>query len=89
MQESKEAIFLELQKILHDLFEVEPDKVTLPSNLYEELGLDSIDAVDLIAHLQTITGRKFNPEEFKTVRTVQDVVDVIHAELSKSSDDSA
>jgi acyl carrier protein len=80
---SKEAILAELKKLLHELFEIDPSSITLDSKLFEDLDLDSIDAVDLIVHLQTLTKRKFNPEEFKSVRTVSDVVDVIHAELIK------
>lgn len=83
MQANKDEILNELKKIMHELFEIEPEDITLDSNLYEELDIDSIDAVDLIAHLQTITGRKFNPEEFKSVRKISDVVDVIYAELNK------
>lgn len=83
MKHTKENIFKELKKILHELFEIDPEKISLDSKLYEELDLDSIDAVDLIVHLQSITKRKFKPEEFKSVRTVADVVDVIYAELSK------
>ncbi len=83
MKHTKEEIFNELRKIMHELFEVDPQQITLESKLYEELDLDSIDAVDLIVHLQKITGRKFKPEEFKSVRTVADVVEVIYLELSK------
>jgi len=83
METSRDNILAELRKIMEELFEVQPEAVQLEVNLYEDLDLDSIDAVDLIVHLQTMTGRKFNPEEFKAVRTVQDVVNVIHAELSK------
>jgi acyl carrier protein len=84
MDASRENILDELRKIMEELFEVAPEDVQLEVNLYEDLDLDSIDAVDLIVHLQTMTGRKFNPEEFKAVRTVADVVNIIHAELSKS-----
>ena len=38
---------------------------------------DSIDAIDMIVHLQKKTGNKIKPEEFKAVRTVQDVVDAV------------
>ncbi len=82
MDISKENILVELKKLLHELFELNPDTITLDSKLYEDLDLDSIDAVDLIVHLQSLTNKKFNPEEFKTVRTIRDVVNVIHAELS-------
>ena len=82
MNLSKKEIFAQLKTIMHELFEVDPADLHLESKLYEELDLDSIDAVDLIVHLQTITGRKFNPEEFKSVRTINDVINVIHAELN-------
>ncbi len=83
MEHTREEILNELKKILHELFELDPESITPESKLYEELDLDSIDAVDLIVHLQNITRRKFNPEEFKSVKTVADVVEVIVTELSK------
>lgn len=81
MQACKADIFNELQKTLYELFELEIAKTRLDSHLYEELDLDSIDAVDLLAHLQTMTQVKFQPEEFKAVKTVSDVVDVIYNKL--------
>lgn len=83
MKHSRKAIFTELKKIIHELFEVDPKLIALDSRLYEDLDLDSIDAIDLIVHLQSITKRKFKPEEFKAVRTIADVVEVIYKELSK------
>ncbi len=83
MKYSKEEILNELKKILQELFEIDPEQVTLDAKLYENLDLDSIDAVDLIVRLQSMTNRKFKPEEFKAVRTISDVVDIIYAELSK------
>ncbi len=82
MQANKDDIFRELKNIMHELFEINPDAIQLDSNLYEELDIDSIDAVDLISNLQTMTGRKFNPEEFKSVRLVSDVVNVIYTALN-------
>ncbi|MEY8714601.1 acyl carrier protein [Francisella philomiragia] len=83
MSFSKEQIFAQLQDILNNLFEIDKDDVTLDSTLYEDLDLDSIDAVDLVVQLQSFTGRKFKPEEFKSVRTVGDVVDTIVAALAQ------
>ncbi len=83
MNFSKEQIFAQLQDILNNLFEIDKDDVTLDSTLYEDLDLDSIDAVDLVVQLQSFTGRKFKPEEFKSVRTVGDVVDTIVAALAQ------
>ena len=84
MQASKEEILQQLQKILNELFEIPQEDIKPDAQLYDDLDLDSIDAVDLIVHLQSVTGRKFNPEEFKAVRTIQDVIDVIYKELSSS-----
>ncbi|MCV5899392.1 acyl carrier protein, partial [Escherichia coli] len=54
------------------------------AHLYQDLDLDSIDAVDLVVHLQNVTGKKIKPAEFSTVRTVDDVVNAV-TELLKES----
>ena len=77
-EKTKTEILAELKEHLKKLFEIDPATVTLESTLYQDLGLDSIDAVDLVVQLQSATGRKIKPEEFKAVRTVSDVVDAIH-----------
>jgi acyl carrier protein len=72
---SKEDIEHQLRDYLVKMFEVSPEKITRDARLFEDLDLDSIDAVDLIVMLQNVTGRKFKPEEFKSVRTVGDLID--------------
>jgi acyl carrier protein len=73
----KQEIYQEIRVLLVKLFELDEADIKPESRLYEDLELDSIDAVDLIVHLQKTTGRKIKPEMFKSVRTVQDVVDAI------------
>ncbi|KAA8728668.1 MAG: acyl carrier protein [Ewingella americana] len=73
----KQDIYQEIRVLLVKLFELDEEDIKPESRLYEDLELDSIDAVDLIVHLQKTTGRKIKPEMFKSVRTVQDVVDAI------------
>ncbi len=80
--QSREQILAALTKILVDEFEIEADDITLEASLYQELDLDSIDAVDLVIKLQQMTGKKIKPEEFKAVRTVDDVITAIEG-LSK------
>lgn len=65
--------FDEIKRILIDHFEIDETDVKPDANLYEDLGLDSIDAVDLVIKLQELTGQKIKPEQFKDVRTVDDV----------------
>ncbi len=74
----KEPILGKLKEFLVDLFEVPEENITLEARLSEDLDLDSIDAVDLIVKLQELTGRRIKPDEFKSVRTVQDVVDRVY-----------
>jgi acyl carrier protein len=78
---NKDAIFQEVADLLVKLFEIPPEKITPESRLYEDLELDSIDAVDMIVHLQKRIGRKIQPEMFKAVRTVQHVVDAVETLL--------
>ena len=73
----KQQIFQEISAIMVKLFELDAKDIKLDSKLYEDLELDSIDAVDLVVHLQKTTGKKINPELFKSVRTVEDVVNAI------------
>lgn len=74
---SREDIFTTLQAALVELFELDAERVTLDANLYEDLEIDSIDAVDLIDHIKRQTGKKIAAEEFKSVRTVGDVVEAV------------
>ena len=71
---SREEIFEKLKTILVDDFEIAPEKLTHDANLFEGLELDSIDAVDLAVKLQEFTEKKISPENFKQIRTVNDVV---------------
>ncbi len=74
---NKKEIYQEVASLLTSLFEIEPDDIRPDARLYEDLELDSIDAVDMVVHLQKRTGRKIKPETFRSVRTVQDVVDAV------------
>lgn len=76
---NKDEIFKLIKEFLVNDFECAEEKVTLQTKLFEDLDLDSIDAVDLIVKLQQVTGKKIDPETFKQVRTIGDVVDAIHA----------
>ena len=68
--------------MLENEFDIENDDVNLDSRLYEDLDLDSIDAVDLMAWIVKITGKRIAPEDFKNVRTVGDVIDELERQLS-------
>lgn len=76
--QTREDIFALLSEALIELFELDAEQITLDANLYDDLEIDSIDAVDLIDHLKRKTGKKIAAEAFKTVRTVDDVVEAVY-----------
>ena len=78
---SREQIFAQVQRELCELFDLKPAQITLESRLNDDLDLDSIDAVDLAVRLQDLTNKRIKPEQFKAVRTVEDVVDAVEEML--------
>ena len=62
---------------LENLFEVDISQVSGSTNLYEDLEIDSIDAIDLIDHIKRQTGHKLQAEDFRSVRTINDVVQAV------------
>jgi acyl carrier protein len=80
---SMEEIYPWLVDILHDMFDLDKAKITGEANLYTDLDIDSIDAVDLAVKLKQLTGKRLQPEVFKSVRTVQDVVNALAGLLVK------
>ena len=80
--QTRDEIYQLLQTLLVEMFEVEPEHIKPSASLYEDLDIDSIDAVDLIVQLREITGKKIKPEDFKSVRTIQDILDSLESMFS-------
>lgn len=78
---SREEIFNKIKQILLEQFEIEADLITPEANLYQDLDIDSIDAVNLIIELKSITQRKMALDEFNQVKTVADAVNVVEQVL--------
>jgi acyl carrier protein len=74
---SKDELYVWVVDLLAEMFELDKSKLTLQSNLYADLDIDSIDAVDLAVKLKQMTGKRLQPEVFKTIRTIGDVVDAL------------
>lgn len=79
---TRDEIHQQLKTILFENFEIELERITLEANLYEDLDLDSIDAVDLVIHVQELIGTKVGPDEFKAARTVNDVITAVEGLLA-------
>lgn len=71
----------EIQQVLTDalvsLFEVDAEKIKPETHLYQDLEIDSIDAIDLIDYIKRQTGYKLQAEDFRNVRTVNDVIEAV------------
>jgi acyl carrier protein len=65
-----------IKAALADLFELNEAAIVPKAKLYEDLDIDSIDAVDLLIDLKKTIEVEISPEEFNEVKTIQDVVDV-------------
>ena len=74
---TREQIAATVHESLVELFEIEPSRVTPEARFDDDLEIDSIDAVDLVEHLSRTFKTKVSPREFRSVRTVQDLIDTI------------
>ncbi len=76
---SKDEIFGKLKDILVSEFEIDEGSITPDATLFDDLELDSIDSIDLIQKMKEFmpADTKLDPAIFKTVKTVQDVVEAL------------
>lgn len=86
---TRDEIYNHLVDILVNTFELERGDIRPEVNLFEELDLDSIDAVDMFVEIHALTGRRIDAEVARKIRTVQDVVDLVESELAKGKPDAA
>ena len=80
---NKEDIYQRIAQILQETFDIDAERIQPEARLYDDLDIDSIDAVDLIVQLKPLAGKRLNAEAFKSVRTIQDVVDALYALISE------
>ncbi len=72
-------IMREMRHVLIDTFEVTEQDIQPNADLFADLGLDSIDAVDLVILFGQKLGKQIDQDSFKTIRTVQEAVEALHA----------
>jgi len=85
---TKDDIYQRIVSILHETFDIDPARIAPSAALGPDLDIDSIDAVDLIVQLKPLVGRRLQPDAFKSVRTVQDVVDAVYQLMQAGGDSS-
>lgn len=78
---SLEEVDRQVREVLISTFNLSREAVTPEATLFQDLDLDSLDAIDLAVKLETETGLKLAETEFRSIRTVQDVVETIHRKM--------
>ncbi len=78
---NRSEILKTVKSLLAEMFELDETDIDESSDMYSDLDIDSIDAVDLIVKLKEITGKSVAPEDFKEVRSVGDVINVVEMML--------
>lgn len=78
MAHSKQEISDHINKVLIDLFEIEPEKLVPEAQLHEDLDLDSIDTVDLLIELKKFVPDDIDADRFVDARTLGDVVEIVN-----------
>jgi acyl carrier protein len=80
---TRAQILEEIATTLVDTFQLDPKIVVPQARLVEDLDLDSIDAVDLAAKMQELTGKRLTEADLRTLRTINDVVAVVERMLNE------
>ena len=82
----KDEVYKKVSDYLTQQFKVPPEKITPKAHLFRDLGMDSIDALDWFAAMQSQIGLPIIEKELKMIRTVQDVVDYCVRNLRQNGD---
>jgi acyl carrier protein len=80
---TKEEILSLIRKYFNTEFEIPEDKVVLEARLFDDLELDSIDALDMVAMLESELEIEVEEEGIKGIATVGDVVDYIMGKVAQ------
>jgi len=81
MAASREEIFGWVSEVLREEFDFTADQLRMDTHLVDELDLDSIDAIDMTVRLEERTSLAFSDADLKSLRTIRDVVDLIHGRV--------
>jgi acyl carrier protein len=77
----QQAIFDKVTALMAELFDLDRSRLT-PEARFEDLDLTSLDALDLVAELQALTGRKVAQGRLREVRTIGDMVSLVQSQLA-------
>jgi acyl carrier protein len=78
MKKNKSEIEEYIKKLLVELFELNEADLKLDAKLYDDLDIDSIDAVEMLIEIKKTTKEDINPEKFSDAKTLGDIIDVVY-----------
>jgi acyl carrier protein len=79
------SVSARVMALMSEMFELDAASLTPETRLFEDLDLDSLDAIDMVVRLQEMTGRRVDEAALKNIRTVQDVIDVVETHLTQAT----
>ena len=77
-------VFERIRQILCDQLDLEEDRVTMESDIVDDLEADSLDVVDLIMTIEDEFSLEVPDEQIENFRTVGDIVKYIEANSPKN-----
>ncbi len=72
-------MFEEIKSVIVDTLSCDEDKVTPNASLTDDLGADSLDAVELGMAIEEALGVTIEDEDLPKIKTVQDLVDYVES----------
>ncbi len=74
-------VFEKVREILCDQLDLEPEDITLDTNIIDDLGADSLDLVDFVMSLEDEFDKEIPDEDVESIKTVGDIVSYIENSL--------
>ena len=81
----KQKLIEEINEVMIEGFELDASQLKPEAKIIEDLELDSLDAIDMLVFLEDKIKIKVDAETFRTVRTLDDVYNVVHKVVSESN----
>ena len=72
-------MFEEIKAVIVDTLSCDEDKVVLEASLTDDLGADSLDAVELGMAIEDAVGEAIADEDLPNIKTVKDLVDYVES----------
>lgn len=82
---TRAEIVSQVNSVLQEGFEVDVAALKAEAHLYYDLGIDSLDAIDMLVYIEEKLGRTVDATQFKDVRHLQDIYDVVERIVAADS----